>query len=1058
MNCAKAKTVGRMAKSYFQQQCNFKVDYAPATVKKWRSTRTGLQVTLIDQASPIVNGYFAVASEILNDSGCPHTLEHLVFMGSKKYPYKGLLDILSNLAFSSTNAWTATDQTVYTLSTAGWEGFKMLLPVYLDHLFSPTLTDAACYTEVYHVDGDGKEKGVVYSEMQGIENQSWFIQNLESQKSLYKNSGYKSETGGLTKNLRTLNASTIRKYHADNYRPDNLCVIITGSVEEDELMELMVKFDEELESLPEIPNKRPFLDTTRDLPLTKTITKSVLFPDKDESSGSVMFSWIGPDSRDTILDQAVDILGKYLTSSSVSLFSQNFIEIADPWSTDTGFYTESYIFSGIVINFDNVPTDRLESLPKKVLDLMRDHCAESKLDIIRLRDLVEQTMLKYVHKAEKSPESLAYISIYEFEYGLEGGKDLEKFSKTLDEFKELLKWDISQWVEVFKKYYVDNHPAIVIGTPSKELYSTIKAENAKILKERKERLGPEGLKELEKKLENAQNLNNKTIPQNIISSFGKPDPSGIKFIKTESIATGLNKDIINKQSKSVEVIINDTPKDFPTYVHIENYESNFTNIYLLFSSFELDIEDLPLLKVFETLTTLPIVEANGEITPYEEVVKQLKRDTIQNYFGNSFNGRFDEFMSFSMTIKNDNYQKAIDWYVKLLFQTKFTKDRVVVTLNKLIKSLPELKRSGSYMLAYLNNKHMYTNRSILKSSEALENEEYYKELLAQIEKGEFDLIENNLNKIRNKLFNANNTRLLIFGDVNKLEKPISSWSRFIEASKPATELTGLPYQEKTLSEIGKSKSEKCFIITTPGSDSSYMNLVTSTPISDFTSQDAFKILLGSEYLQCVEGPFWRGIRGAGLAYGANCYNKTSIGELCYSIYRGADVEKSYSVAKEIVEGLANGNTPIDDSLRQGSVSSIVNRLTESQSNFSQTATAQFYDNILVKRGPEYNAKLMRGLSSITNEELVDTFKKYFVNLFDPKKSACFISCNPAKADNIEKFFKDLSYIVDVENISVEANSDGDSDDDEEEDNCDSSEEYLSTADDDSEDEDEEDDE
>ena len=64
-------------------------------------------------------------------------------MGSEKYPYKGILDKLSNLAFSNgTNAWTDTDHTAYTLSTAGGQGFLQLLPIYVDHILYPTLTDA----------------------------------------------------------------------------------------------------------------------------------------------------------------------------------------------------------------------------------------------------------------------------------------------------------------------------------------------------------------------------------------------------------------------------------------------------------------------------------------------------------------------------------------------------------------------------------------------------------------------------------------------------------------------------------------------------------------------------------------------------------------------------------------------------------------------------------------------------------------------------------------------------------------------------------------------------
>lgn len=37
----------------------------------------------------------------------PHTLEHLVFLGSEDYPYKGVLDSLANRALArGTNAWT----------------------------------------------------------------------------------------------------------------------------------------------------------------------------------------------------------------------------------------------------------------------------------------------------------------------------------------------------------------------------------------------------------------------------------------------------------------------------------------------------------------------------------------------------------------------------------------------------------------------------------------------------------------------------------------------------------------------------------------------------------------------------------------------------------------------------------------------------------------------------------------------------------------------------------------------------------------------------------------
>lgn len=115
-------------------------------------------------------------------------------MGSEKYPYKGIIDHLANRGFSNgTNAWTDTDHTAYTVSTAGEQGFLQLLPIYVDHILYPTLTKAGFITEVcsisdqssqpisdphgpplqvHHINGKGENSGVVYSEMQGRENTS----------------------------------------------------------------------------------------------------------------------------------------------------------------------------------------------------------------------------------------------------------------------------------------------------------------------------------------------------------------------------------------------------------------------------------------------------------------------------------------------------------------------------------------------------------------------------------------------------------------------------------------------------------------------------------------------------------------------------------------------------------------------------------------------------------------------------------------------------------------------------------------------------------------------
>ena len=157
----------------FEQVADLKANNKIPVVK-YRSLRTGLTVTVAQVEGPIVNGYFCLATEAHDDDGLPHTLEHLIFLGSEQYPYKGVLDLLANRCLSSgTNAWTDTDHTCYTMTTAGHQGFLNLLPIYLDHVLYPTITPAGYITEVHHINGEGEDAGVVYCEMQGRENSGY---------------------------------------------------------------------------------------------------------------------------------------------------------------------------------------------------------------------------------------------------------------------------------------------------------------------------------------------------------------------------------------------------------------------------------------------------------------------------------------------------------------------------------------------------------------------------------------------------------------------------------------------------------------------------------------------------------------------------------------------------------------------------------------------------------------------------------------------------------------------------------------------------------------------
>ena len=102
-----------------------------------------------------------------------------------------------------TNAYTDVDHTCYTLETAGHEGFLSVLPLYLDHILYPTLTEAAYLTEVHHVNGKGEDAGVVYCEMQDSEPKAQHLIHFKLCEHMYPGRcGYKSNTGGKLADIR----------------------------------------------------------------------------------------------------------------------------------------------------------------------------------------------------------------------------------------------------------------------------------------------------------------------------------------------------------------------------------------------------------------------------------------------------------------------------------------------------------------------------------------------------------------------------------------------------------------------------------------------------------------------------------------------------------------------------------------------------------------------------------------------------------------------------------------------------------------------------------------
>lgn len=271
------------------------------------------------------------------------------------------------------DAWTETDNTVYTLSCAGSEGFLRLLPVYLNHVLFPTLTRSGFITEVYSITGDGDDNGAVYCEMQGRENSGEERGHLELMRNAYAGHAYSSQTGGIMKNIRdSLTIEKIRDYHAKFYRAENLAVVIAGQVEIDEIAKAIESIEQKvLERKGKYPEfEAPWQTPVKPLKDSKDV--KILFPSDEEECGLVYIGYHGPKATtefETLT--ACYILMKYLCDTSVSPVQQSFIEIEEPFASRVSYNISENSTSLLYFTFENVPLDKIDFIYERLIQVGR---------------------------------------------------------------------------------------------------------------------------------------------------------------------------------------------------------------------------------------------------------------------------------------------------------------------------------------------------------------------------------------------------------------------------------------------------------------------------------------------------------------------------------------------------------------------------------------------------------------------------------------------------------------------------------------------------------------
>jgi len=920
-------------------------------------------------------------------------------MGSEDYPYKGVLDLLAHRCLASgTNAYTDTDHTNYTLSTAGNEGFLNLLPIYLDHLLFPTLTDSAYTTEVHHIDGKGEDAGTVYCEMQARENTGDSRCYLEMLRAMYPGvCGYKSETGGIMANLRSsTNNAKVRAYHKQFYQSKNLCVVVTGPIDHTDIIKAIKPIEDKIvqKGMHNKPFTRPWMTPVQ--PLERSVEKKIQYSSDTDDDGLVYIAFRGPDVVQNFKELvAISILLDYLNSTAIAPIQQDFVECPDPYCSSVSHNIIENSTALFYLSFESVGKQYLDLVSDKLHKLLRNFVSgKEKLEMDRMHTIISRKVVRILSTAETSPHSVVIGPVVG--HFLYGTGDLSLRCREIPLLEDFTKEGPEFWLGLIEKYMTgpDARHACIVGEPSPELMSTMSKEEKERISRQRESFKDE-LPRLAEKLQASIDENEKPAPMSILSSVKVPSPDNIKFHSIERV-------VINKSM---------TPFRF----QYDSIKTNFITIHLLMNTSHVisksDRLYLPLLT--EMIFECPI-ERDGSIIPYEKVVAELFSDTI--HYGASVGlsssssysaGLISMLFSIVMQVEIHKYERAVKWFGEILYRTVFSPERIKTVATRMVSDISQYKRSGGKVASSAISAMIYQSNSNQWASNFIRQQKFLRKVLKDIKSDPIS-VQNNLTRIRDALNRPNN--FFVHVALNKDKIDVSRvhlpWHEILPKDVQAShgdkhlQLTDITPCHELIDPV---KQPKAAIIGLGSAESCYMHqLVKSIDSPKHPDLAATYVLI--QYLTQMEGPLWRQIRGLGLSYHYSIQLSPSDGLMYFLLYKSSQIVAAYEKAVEILSRHLNGEDDFEDHLFESAKSSLIFEFIKREKSAAgksmQSLIAYLRDLDI-----DFNKELIKRVVNVTKEDMRRVGLKHLRPLIESEKRLSLVCCHPSKIEDITKGFR-----------------------------------------------------
>lgn len=717
--------------------------------------------------------------------------------------------------------------------------------------------------------------------------------------------------------------------------------------------------------------------------------ETVEFPEEDESTGDIVSAFFGPNCNNIIETSALNVLLTYLCGSSVSVLENIMVE-KEELASSVSYWWDARPNATIWFQPTGVAAEKLAFVEKRLHDLLND-VASKPLEMEYMRECISRERRQVKFSAESSEQFYSQNIISDQLFGKRDGSTLSEL-RTLQEYDVLDQWTDEQWREFLRKWLVDAHHVSILGKPSMAMATKVKeAEEARIAK-RKAELGPDGLKKLAQKLEAAKTKNDVEIPASVIDQWPVPGTDSIHFIESSTARSGQAK-TIGLGKDSAQKLIDSAEPALPLFLQFENVPSNFVNVAVHVCTSKVPVELKPLMSIFiDNFFNTPI-KRDGKHIDFEDVVMELEKDTI-SYTLNGGGKVYDpESIFISFQLEPEKYTAIIEWIRALMFDSVFDVRRLKAGISKALADIPEAKRDGRTMSLEVDWALHFQKSWLPMARRTLVKAVYLRRLKKLLQK-EPEKVVGMFEQLRKCLFNFENVRVLVTGDITKLGEPVQPWDILTRSLGHEKSMSSIIQTHTMLNPEGQSPGTVGSVIIPLASlDSSY-SVSTTSGLTSYDDPRVPAMLVATGYLEAVEGPLWNAVRGNGLAYGTHFNRELDWGFLQYRVYRSPDASKAIDISRETVEKLATGQVPLDRHLVEGAVSGIVSGFADEQATMADAAQQNYILSVVRGLGLDWTKKIMAQVRNVTDDEIRSVMRELIMPVFQPGKSNVVVTCAP----------------------------------------------------------------